>query len=146
MLHSPPTDLALDMLDYGLNPGQKRLAFEELLAHRLCMRKSRLDAAQGSAAACQVNTELKSKFLKQLTFRLTNSQKSVLKDIAEDLVRPTPMLRLLQGMSVLGKRLCQLLPHFKQLAMDFRSHLWLQPRYSLSNTFKTLVNGTHLLG
>ena len=120
MLHNPPTDLELNMLNNGLNPGQKRLAFEELLAHRLCMRKSRIDVAQDSAAACKVNKELSSRFLKQLPFRLTNSQKSVLKDITEDLVKPTPMLRLLHGDVGSGKTVVAALASLKQLVMGFR--------------------------
>ena len=120
VLHNPPTDLELNMLDYGLNPGQKRLAFEELLAHRLCMRKSRIDVAQDSAAACKVNKELSSKFLKQLPFRLTNSQKYVLKEITEDLVKPTPMLRLLQGDVGSGKTVVAALASLQAISNGFQ--------------------------
>ena len=40
-LHNPPNCLDLNILNRGLSSFQQRLAFEELLAHRLCIRKFR---------------------------------------------------------------------------------------------------------
>ena len=40
-LHRPPPDARLDELEAGRHPAQRRLAFEELLAHQLTLRQLR---------------------------------------------------------------------------------------------------------
>ena len=46
LIHRPPLEAPLSWLSEGKNPGQHRLSFEELLAHRLCMRRFKSDAQQ----------------------------------------------------------------------------------------------------
>jgi ATP-dependent DNA helicase RecG len=41
LLHRPPSDASLAELDGGRHPAQRRLAFEELLAHQLSLRRLR---------------------------------------------------------------------------------------------------------
>lgn len=97
LIHRPPLDAPLSWSDTGLNPGQRRLAFEELLAHRLCMRRFKNDASKQQAPALQRDTELQRAFIQQLPFTLTRAQRSSFAEIAADLSTPSPMLRLLQG-------------------------------------------------
>ena len=87
------------------NPGAKRLAFEELLAHRLCMRRFKTLYAQRRAPALTVGGELVKQFEKTLPFELTASQRRVSAEIEADLMTSTPMLRLLQGDVGSGKTL-----------------------------------------
>jgi len=96
-VHQPPLHASSDWLLQDANPAQKRLAFEELLAHRLGMRKNRIDINQIAAPALTLNTQLIAAFLKQLPFTLTGGQLSASGEINEDLQSGEPMLRLLQG-------------------------------------------------
>ena len=96
-LHNPPNCLDLNILNRGLSSFQQRLAFEELLAHRLCIRKSRKVPNQLLAPGVIFEQGLHEDFLNQLPFKLTNGQESALKDILSDLTQTTPMHRLLQG-------------------------------------------------
>ena len=96
-LHNPPNCLDLNILNRGLSSFQQRLAFEELLAHRLCIRKFRKVPNQVLAPSVVFERGLHEDFLDQLPFKLTNGQESALKDILSDLTQTTPMHRLLQG-------------------------------------------------
>lgn len=97
LLHKPPIDAPLSWINAGINPGQKRLAFEELLAHRLCMRRLRDFSNQQQAARLSADDELLTRYLKSLPFTLTNAQQLAYQEIAQDLNGLCPMLRLLQG-------------------------------------------------
>ena len=79
------------------NPGRDRLAFEELLTHRLSLRRLRDDAAAKAAPQFVGENQLIRGFLSALPFDLTGGQQRAFAEISEDLARPTPMLRLLQG-------------------------------------------------
>ena len=96
-LHNPPNCLDLNMLNRGLSSFQQRLAFEELLAHRLCIKKIRKVPNRVLAPGVVFNKGLYDDFLDQLPFKLTNGQQSALKDILSDLTQTIPMRRLLQG-------------------------------------------------
>ncbi|MFT4719169.1 MAG: ATP-dependent DNA helicase RecG [Candidatus Azotimanducaceae bacterium] len=97
IIHRPPADIKLEALQDGTHPAQQRLAFEELLAHQTSMRLVREEMAQlqafsfsPPAATCQALQE-------SLAFELTAAQQRVLAEVAEDLGRGQPMLRLVQG-------------------------------------------------
>lgn len=100
-LHNPPADADTAQLEAGQHPAQLRLAFEELLSHRLCMRKLRQVANESAAPALKArpaaNNSLTKQFLAALPFQLTSAQRRVYAQIAADLGQSHPMLRLLQG-------------------------------------------------
>src|SRR5690606_4753678 len=99
-LHHPPGDGASNTLHAllgGTHPTQQRLAFEELLSHRLCLRRLRQQAEQLSAPRLQSHGHLIQAFLNDLPFALTAAQQRVHGEIASDLNKGMPMLRLLQG-------------------------------------------------
>lgn len=96
-LHRPPVDAMLDALLEGRHPAQQRLAFEELLSHRLSLRGLRHQFAAQQAPPLTAATQTQQAFLAQLPFALTAAQQRVYDEIRGDLTRSHPMLRLLQG-------------------------------------------------
>ncbi len=100
-LHHPPANGATHDLLYrlanGTHPAQRRLAFEELLSHRLCLRRLRDQAEKQSSPTLKNRRTLTTQFQNGLPFALTGAQQRVYKEIANDLSQATPMLRLLQG-------------------------------------------------
>lgn len=96
-VHRPPADAPVAELLAGTHPAQQRLAFEELLAHHLSLRELRQKMQQHLAPALQNHGNLSQVFLQRLSFQLTNAQQRVLYEIQNDLAKPQPMLRLLQG-------------------------------------------------
>ena len=96
-VHQPPQDADLSALANGLHPAQRRLALEELLAHHLSLRRQRIALQAHHAPPLAGPGRLAKALLKQLPFALTGAQQRVFKQIREDLARPSPMLRLVQG-------------------------------------------------
>lgn len=96
-LHRPPVDVDQHLLLDGMHPAQRRLAFEELLAHHLSLLKLRQKARQKGAPELPGTGQLKAAFLDQLPFPLTGAQQRVGNEIANDLAQAYPMLRLVQG-------------------------------------------------
>ncbi len=105
LLHRPPPSIAADVLERGEHPAQKRLIFEELLAHNLAMQQLRIGAKQQAAHALHYQSDLKERFLASLPFQPTNAQMRVTKEIERDLAQPSPMMRLVQGDVGSGKTL-----------------------------------------
>lgn len=97
LLHQPPADADPDLLANGKHPATRRLALEELLAHRLSLQQVRQQIQQDGAPALPSGRGLQARFLTQLPFSLTGAQRRVLDEISADLAREVPMLRLVQG-------------------------------------------------
>lgn len=96
-LHRPTQDESFFTLNQAQHPAQRRLVLEELLAHRLAMIKRREYFTTQSAIALSQETGLFSALLASLPFELTAAQKRVSAELRQDLKRPYPMMRLLQG-------------------------------------------------
>lgn len=96
-VHHPPPDADLGLLEEGQHPTQQRLAFEELLAHRLSLQAMRARVRQDQAPTLKANGQLKSQLLQSLPFQLTAAQQRVVSEIESDLAQSEPMLRLVQG-------------------------------------------------
>ncbi len=96
-VHRPPPDAPLDQLMDGSHPAQQRLAFEELLAHHLSLRRLRLAEDKSRAVPLAAEGRLAVKFRAGLPFKLTGAQERVSAEIAKDIACTHPMMRLVQG-------------------------------------------------
>jgi ATP-dependent DNA helicase RecG len=96
-VHRPPPGADVERLQSGYHPAQRRLAFEELLAHQVSLRLLRRDIQADPAWPLAPPGELAARLLAALPFGLTGAQARVLGEIRADLARPSPMLRLVQG-------------------------------------------------
>jgi ATP-dependent DNA helicase RecG len=96
-VHQPPPEADTAALVAGTHPAQRRLAFEELLAHHLSLRRLRARAERQRAPALAAQGLLAQRLLAQLPFTLTRAQQRVLTEIRADLAHAHPMLRLMQG-------------------------------------------------
>lgn len=97
LLHRPPPSVSLALLGEGRHPAQRRLAFEELLAHNLSLQKLRLKIQSTGGFSMSAKNELTQKLRQQLSFSLTGAQERVMGELSEDMSRLQPMLRLIQG-------------------------------------------------
>ncbi|MDZ7678174.1 MAG: ATP-dependent DNA helicase RecG [Acidimicrobiales bacterium] len=84
---------------------RRRLVFDELLRVQLALvqRKRRLEAESPGIAHDTTHLAQLDRFLGQLPFPLTGAQRRVVDEIIDDLGRPHPMHRLLQGDVGAGK-------------------------------------------
>ncbi len=102
-LHRPPPDADLARLAEGRHPCRLRLAFEELLAHYLSLRRLRQLARRERAVALTGGDAATRRFIGSLPFELTGAQRRAVDEIAADLEQPHPMMRLVQGDVGCGK-------------------------------------------
>ncbi len=96
-VHRPPPDVDLRQLGEGTHPAQQRLAFEELLTQHLTLRRMRAAVKKRKSPALKSAGTLRDRLLAALPFELTKAQARVSKEVARDLARAHPMLRLVQG-------------------------------------------------
>ncbi|MFP5441859.1 MAG: ATP-dependent DNA helicase RecG [Gammaproteobacteria bacterium] len=102
-VHHPPPGTRTDTLTDGSHPAIRRLALEELSAHQLSMLAIRNEIRRHKAPALAACSPLEKKVRDALQFALTGAQERVLAEIAGDLAKPSPMLRLVQGDVGAGK-------------------------------------------
>ena len=96
-VHRPPRDADVHALRTGTHPAQRRLQFEELLAHQLSLLLQRAHARSRGAPALDAGGVLAQRLLRSLPFTLTAAQRRVVDELGADLRRDVPMLRLVQG-------------------------------------------------
>ena len=120
-VHRPPPDADLAQLVLGRHPAQQRLAFEELLTRHLSLRRMREAVRRRRAPALGGDGTLRRRLLEGIGFVLTGAQRRVGEEVARDLRRAQPMLRLVQGDLGSGKTVLLAEQHLR----NFRQ--WLQP-------------------
>ncbi len=96
-LHHPLPEADLRALEDRTTPAWRRLAFDELLAQQLSMRRHYARRRSLGAPALKPSKHLVTALLRSLPFALTGAQQRVALQIGEDMTKPHPMHRLLQG-------------------------------------------------
>ncbi|HEY7501514.1 MAG TPA: ATP-dependent DNA helicase RecG [Vicinamibacterales bacterium] len=109
-VHFPPEHAAIDELNAFRSPAQRRLIFEEFFLFQcgLVLRKRRSDSERKPRSVV-ITDEIRESARRALPFRLTGDQKKVIAEIVEDMKRPHPMNRLLQGDVGSGKTIVALM-------------------------------------
>ena len=100
---------------------RRRLAFDELLAHQLAIAIIRNYNQKKKGIIISSNNKLYEKFLKNLKFKLTTSQKKVVEEITIDLESENQMIRLLQGDVGSGKTVVALIAMLKTIESGYQS-------------------------
>jgi len=122
-VHRPMPDADVQALLAGRHPAQQRLAFEELLAHHLSLKKLRARMRRHRAPALPPDPLLQKRFLHALPFELTRAQQRVAQEIGRDLAKQVPMLRLVQGDVGSGKTVVAALAALHAMANDRQTAL-----------------------
>ncbi|MEE8118032.1 MAG: ATP-dependent DNA helicase RecG [Gammaproteobacteria bacterium] len=120
-VHRPPTDANLETLAAGQHPAQRRLAFEELLAHHLSLKRLRQAQITNNAQALVGRQELEDEFKNRLGFVLTGAQQGAVNEVFADLAKTQPMMRLVQGDVGSGKTVVAALACLQAVASGFQA-------------------------
>ena len=97
-LHAPADDEDMALLNSRRSPSHLRLIYGELLELQLELALLRQrEVKVRKEHAYRIDDGVRAVAREILPFRLTGAQRRVLKEIADDLASPYPMLRLLQG-------------------------------------------------
>lgn len=140
-LHSPTPDANLNALENHATPEWRRLAFDELLAQQLSMRKHYIKRRNIDAPAIAASQILVPQLLENLAFTLTNSQQKVVAEISHDLTCAHPMQRLLQGDVGSGKTVVaciaalQAIEHGWQVALMAPTEILAEQHYKKFETW-----------
>ncbi len=106
-LHNPPVDHYQEFLDRK-SIFHKRIIFEEFFWLELLLAAKKTGFKKEQARPFKKDFSLVKKLTASLPFELTGAQKRALKEIADDLEKPHPMHRLVQGDVGSGKTLVAL--------------------------------------
>jgi ATP-dependent DNA helicase RecG len=96
-VHWPEAGESFEDLQSSRTPAHIRLIFEELFFVELGLELKRRQQKAQTGIAFQLDDRVRQAIKKILPFHPTAAQKRVLKEIADDMQKPHPMRRLLQG-------------------------------------------------
>jgi ATP-dependent DNA helicase RecG len=96
-VHFPEAGTPMTELMSAATPGHRRLIFEELFYLELGLELKRRRMREREGTAFVTNVKVREAIKQVLPFHPTAAQKRVLGEIADDMRRPQPMRRLLQG-------------------------------------------------
>jgi ATP-dependent DNA helicase RecG len=109
-VHFPPQGTSIEDLNGFRSPAQRRLIFEEFFLFQLgLVLRKRRSATERKARSVLITEEIRESARRVLPFKLTGDQKKCVAEIVEDMKRPQPMNRLLQGDVGSGKTIVALL-------------------------------------
>jgi ATP-dependent DNA helicase RecG len=108
--HFPPNEASVEVLNAFRSPAQQRMIFEEFFLFQIGHAwRRRLSGVETKPFVPTVDDRIRASAAKVLPFRLTPGQRQAVKEIVEDMQRPAPMHRLLQGDVGAGKTIVALL-------------------------------------
>ena len=162
-LHNPTPDVSLAALQDHSHPAWQRLKAEELLAQQLSQLQARRERAQlrapvlagrvikpvgdgGVAPVAGAPLSLYDLLLAALPFQLTAAQSRVVAEIAQDIARPVPMHRLLQGDVGAGKTVVAALAAAVCMDAGWQCALMAPTEILATQHFAKLVGWLHPLG
>jgi ATP-dependent DNA helicase RecG len=120
LVHRPPPDITLPLLEQGKHPAQQRLVMEELLAHHLSVLKVRKQSQQHASFPIIKAEPLIKRFLANLPFKPTGAQNRVVQELQQDMQQNRPMMRLVQGDVGSGKTLVAALAALSAIEAGFQ--------------------------
>jgi ATP-dependent DNA helicase RecG len=141
-LHSPP---AGNSSSDSIQQAQRRLAFEELLAHHLSLSRFKIDLAR-YAPAMRPDAVLEQAFHARLPFRMTAAQQRVIAEIEQDMCAEKPMMRLLQGDVGSGKTVVAARTALIAVASGFQVAIMAPTELLAEQHYQTFVNWLSPLG
>jgi len=108
-VHFPPDGESIEVLNCQRSDGHRRIIFDEFFFLELGLALKKKGMALETGITFRTEGYLSQKLLNQLSFKLTHAQDKVWAEIREDLERPHPMNRLIQGDVGSGKTVVALL-------------------------------------
>ena len=130
-----------------LQQARHRLVFDEFLLLQLSLMQRRAAMRQRSAPVLHGGLErqgLVGRFLALLPFELTGAQKRVLAEIEQDLERPEPMARLVQGDVGSGKTVVAIAALLRAVEAGCQGALMAPTEVLAAQHYRNPVSYTHL--
>ncbi|MBI4757665.1 MAG: ATP-dependent DNA helicase RecG [Chloroflexi bacterium] len=131
----------------SLARARRRLAFDEFFLLQLGVLAKRRDWQEGQLVTpMKVDPEVVQGFVDSLPFALTKEQKRALGDILDDLARPVPMARLLQGEVGSGKTVVAILAMLVAVANGYQSAMMAPTEILAEQHYRTIQGVLQAIG
>jgi ATP-dependent DNA helicase RecG len=146
-VHFPPSDADIEPLNRWSSEAHRRLVFEEffLLELGLALRQ-RETMTEERRIAYHGMGELARRLRAQLPFQLTAAQERVLTEIIDNMRRPHPMNRLLQGDVGSGKTIVALLTMLLAIESGFQAAIMAPTEILAEQHYLTMQSLVEALG
>ncbi len=108
-IHFPDQEADIERLNSGTSDYQRRLSFDELFHLELGIAVMKKGETREKGIAFTPEGRLVKRLIEGLSFRLTAAQERVFGEILEDMKKPYPMNRLIQGDVGCGKTIVALM-------------------------------------
>jgi ATP-dependent DNA helicase RecG len=108
-VHFPPDGESIDVLNLQRSDSHRRIIFDEFFFLELMMALKKRGVSLETGISFRTDGTLVQRLLNLLSFKLTHGQERALAEIKEDLEKPHPMNRLIQGDVGCGKTVVALL-------------------------------------
>jgi len=108
-VHFPPDEESMERLNLHQTEGHRRIIFDEFFFLELGMALKKKGVALETGIPFKTEGHLAQRLLDLLSFKLTKAQERVFTEIKEDMEKPHPMNRLIQGDVGSGKTIVALL-------------------------------------
>ncbi len=145
-LHRPGAETDVARHTAFASPAHERLVLEELFLLELGLAMRRARVARQPGVAIDASRPESREAAKALPYRLTQAQRRVMREILEDLAKPHPMNRLVQGDVGSGKTVVALLAAIAVAACGGQTALMAPTELLAEQHFRTLGNLVASLG
>ena len=144
--HQPSKDVVVKQFMMGVHPAQKRLALEELLAFQLYLCQMRQKTQKYHAWVLAEKSTIRTQLIEQLPFKLTAAQRRVIAEISQDLNRPYPMLRLIQGDVGSGKTIVAALAVLQAVSNGYQAAVMVPTEILAEQHYRNFIQWLTPLG
>ncbi len=120
-VHFPPDGESIEKLNLQRSDGHRRIIFDEFFFLELGLALKKRGVALETGISFSTQGTLSQKLLNQLSFQLTRAQERALSEIVEDMEKPHPMNRLIQGDVGSGKTIVALLASLRAVECGYQA-------------------------
>jgi ATP-dependent DNA helicase RecG len=119
--HFPPDGELMENLNLHRSDGHRRIIFDEFFFLELGLALKKRGVAIETGISFKTEGTLAKNLLNQLSFQLTGAQEKTLAEIVEDMEKPHPMNRLIQGDVGSGKTIVALLASLRVVECGYQA-------------------------
>jgi ATP-dependent DNA helicase RecG len=120
-VHFPPEGESIEKLNLQRSDGHRRIIFDEFFFLELGLALKKKGIALETGLSFKTDGVLSQRLLQRLSFQLTAAQVRTLSEIVEDMEKPHPMNRLIQGDVGSGKTIVALLASLRVVECGYQA-------------------------
>ncbi len=145
-VHFPPEGESIERLNLHRSDGHRRIIFDEFFFLELGLAMKKRGVVLETGISFKTEGRLAQRLLERLPFRLTHAQERVLAEMVEDMEKPHPMNRLIQGDVGSGKTILALLASLRVVECGYQAAIMAPTEVLAEQHYLTIHRWTEPLG